>query len=41
MSGGMTFQESLKLRLDIIKPTVHQIKEFLLTKPPHITPGVK
>lgn len=41
MSGKMTFEESLKLRLDIIKPSMHQIKEFLLTKPSSLTPGIK
>lgn len=41
MGGTMTFQESLKLRLDIIKPSMQQIKEFLLTKPPSLTPGIK
>lgn len=41
MSGSMTFQESLKIRLDIIQPSVQQIKDFIRTKPPNLTPGIK
>lgn len=41
MSGSMTFQESLKIRLDIIKPSLQQMKDFIRTKPPNLTPGVK
>ncbi|XP_049873802.1 phosphoserine phosphatase isoform X2 [Pectinophora gossypiella] len=40
MGGSMTFQEALKKRLDIIRPTVSQIKEFLDTFPIHLTPGI-
>jgi phosphoserine phosphatase len=41
MTGSMTFQESLKLRLGIIQPTLTQIRDFVTTKPPTLTPGVK
>ncbi|XP_026499792.1 phosphoserine phosphatase isoform X1 [Vanessa tameamea] len=40
MGGNMTFQEALKKRLDIIRPNVNQIKEFLETFPIHLTPGI-
>ncbi|XP_045516569.1 phosphoserine phosphatase isoform X1 [Pieris brassicae] len=40
MCGNMTFQEALKKRLDIIRPTVGQIKEYLEKFPIHLTPGV-
>lgn len=40
MGGSMTFQEALKKRLDIIRPNVSQIKEFLDTFPIHLTPGI-
>ncbi|KAJ8949868.1 hypothetical protein NQ318_010502 [Aromia moschata] len=41
MTGNMTFQESLKLRLDIIQPSLTQVKEFLKIRPPTLTPGIK
>lgn len=41
MGGSMTFQEALKLRLDIIKPSQRQIREFLKTHPSIISAGVK
>lgn len=40
MGGNMTFQEALKKRLDIIRPTVTQIREFLDTFPIRLTPGI-
>lgn len=40
MGGNMTFQEALKKRLDIIRPSVSQIREFLETFPVHLTPGI-
>lgn len=41
MQGNMTFQQSLSVRLGIIKPTLTQVKEFLRVHPPQLTPGVK
>ncbi|RZB66646.1 phosphoserine phosphatase [Asbolus verrucosus] len=41
MTGSMTFQESLKLRLNIIQPTLNQIRDFVKTSPPTLTPGIK
>ncbi|XP_026739205.1 phosphoserine phosphatase isoform X2 [Trichoplusia ni] len=40
MGGSMTFQEALKKRLDIIRPSVSQIRGFLESFPVHLTPGV-
>lgn len=41
MKGSMTFQEALKLRLDIIRPSQRQIREFLKTHPSTLSPGIK
>lgn len=41
MGGSMTFQEALRRRLDIIKPTQAQIKEFLAKKPSTMSPGIE
>ncbi|XP_053689586.1 phosphoserine phosphatase isoform X2 [Sabethes cyaneus] len=41
MGGSMTFQEALKRRLDIIKPSQKQIREFLKTHPSTISAGVR
>jgi phosphoserine phosphatase len=41
MGGAMTFQEALRKRLDIINPTQKQIKEFLISHPSTLSPGVK
>ncbi|KAJ8679552.1 hypothetical protein QAD02_015339 [Eretmocerus hayati] len=41
MQGNMTFQQSLTVRLNIIKPSLKQITEFLRTHPPKLTPGIK
>ncbi|XP_075977789.1 phosphoserine phosphatase isoform X2 [Anticarsia gemmatalis] len=40
MGGSMTFQEALKKRLDIIRPSVSQIKEFMDTVPNYVTYNV-
>ncbi|CAG9561731.1 unnamed protein product [Danaus chrysippus] len=40
MGGNMTFQEALKKRLDIIRPSASQIKEFIETHPIHLTLGI-
>ncbi|XP_072949432.1 phosphoserine phosphatase isoform X2 [Epargyreus clarus] len=37
MGGSMTFQEALKKRLDIIRPSATQIRDFLNTFPIHFT----
>lgn len=36
----MTFQEALKKRLDIIRPSVSQIREFIEKTPIRLTPGI-
>lgn len=41
MKGSMTFQDALKLRLDIIRPTQKQIREFLKSHPSTLSPGIK
>lgn len=41
MTGSMTFEQSLKMRLDIIQPTMTQLREFIKCKPATLTPGIK
>ncbi|XP_030747197.1 phosphoserine phosphatase [Sitophilus oryzae] len=41
MGGSMTFQESLQLRLNIIQPSLSQVKDFIRSQPPTLTPGIK
>lgn len=41
MQGNMTFQQSLNVRLNIIRPSRTQVKEFLEAHPPKLTPGIK
>lgn len=41
MGGTMTFQEALRRRLDIIKPSQKQIRDFLAQKPCTLSPGIK
>lgn len=41
MKGSMTFQEALRLRLNIIKPSQKQIRDFLKTNPSTLSPGIK
>lgn len=41
MGGSMTFQEALRRRLDIIKPTQAQIRQFLMEKPSTLSPRIK
>lgn len=41
MGGVMTFQEALRRRLDIIKPTQSQIRHFLAERPSTLSPRIK
>lgn len=41
MGGSMTFQEALRRRLDIIKPSQKQIRDFLAQRPSTLSPGIK
>lgn len=43
MGGGVTFQEALKARLDLIHPTLLQLEEFNNSKRPEdvFTPGIR
>lgn len=41
MKGSMTFQEALRLRLNIIRPTQQQIRDFLKTHPSTLSKGIK
>lgn len=40
MQGNMTFQQSLNVRLNIIQPSLGQVKEFIKKHPPKLTPGI-
>lgn len=41
MQGSLSYTESLKARLDIIKPSQQNVSKFIETHPPHLTPGMK
>lgn len=41
MGGSMTFQESLSLRMNILKPSISKIKEFLEKRPATLSRGMK
>lgn len=41
MKGSMTFQDALRLRLNIIQPSQRQIRDFLKAKPSTLSPGIK
>lgn len=41
MQGDMTFRQSLEERLNIIKPSLMQIKQFLASRPIKLSPGIK
>ena len=40
MGGGVTFQEALKARLDLIQPSRQQVADCLAEHPAPLTPGV-
>lgn len=41
MTGTMTFQEAMELRLNIIRPSMGQIRDFIQQSPPTLSPGIK
>ncbi|XP_030386236.1 phosphoserine phosphatase [Scaptodrosophila lebanonensis] len=41
MGGAMTFQDALKIRLNIIRPTQQQITDFIRQRPSTLTKNVK
>jgi len=41
MGGAMTFQDALKIRLNIIRPTQRQINDFIKMRPATLTRNVK
>lgn len=41
MQGDMTFQQSLSVRLQIIYPSLAQVKQFLNTHQAKLTDGIK
>lgn len=41
MKGSMTFQDALRLRLNIIQPSQRQIQDFLKSHPSTLSPGIK
>lgn len=40
MDGGVTFQEALAARLEIIQPTRPSLEAFLAANPPKLSPGI-
>jgi phosphoserine phosphatase len=40
MEGGLKFQDALKLRLDLLRPSLTQINGCLRDRPLHLTPGI-
>ncbi|XP_075221219.1 phosphoserine phosphatase isoform X2 [Lycorma delicatula] len=41
MSGALDFKQSLAMRLDIIKPSMSTVRDFIRDRPPRLSPGVK
>ncbi|KAI2796900.1 hypothetical protein BLOT_014597 [Blomia tropicalis] len=41
MRGGLSFNEALAKRLELIQPTTQMVTEYLRTHPPRFTPGIK
>ncbi|KAF4528580.1 hypothetical protein B566_EDAN015728 [Ephemera danica] len=41
MTGKMDFREALALRLNIIKPSLNQMRDLIRTRPPRLTPGIR
>jgi len=41
MKGSMSFREALKMRLNIIRPSLQQLESFIQEEPPRLTPGVQ
>lgn len=41
MGGSMSFQDALKIRLNIIRPTQHQVHEFIKQRPSTLSRNVK
>eukprot|EP01061_Rhynchopus_euleeides_P006988 TRINITY_DN15947_c0_g1_i2.p1 TRINITY_DN15947_c0_g1~~TRINITY_DN15947_c0_g1_i2.p1 ORF type:complete len:190 (+),score=84.52 TRINITY_DN15947_c0_g1_i2:35-571(+) len=40
MGGGVTFQEALTARLELMQPTKKHLDDFLAANPPKLSPGV-
>eukprot|EP00270_Netrium_digitus_P006030 TRINITY_DN1816_c0_g1_i2.p1 TRINITY_DN1816_c0_g1~~TRINITY_DN1816_c0_g1_i2.p1 ORF type:complete len:296 (+),score=62.15 TRINITY_DN1816_c0_g1_i2:33-890(+) len=40
MVGSVPFEEALAARLDIIRPSAADLNNFLLSRPPRLTPGI-
>lgn len=41
MRGGLSFNEALHKRLELIQPTMEMITNYLRIHPPRFTPGIK
>ncbi|XP_022194688.1 phosphoserine phosphatase isoform X2 [Nilaparvata lugens] len=41
MSGSLDFRQSLAMRLDLIRPSMSQVRDFVREKPARLTPGIK
>lgn len=40
MNGSITFKEALSCRLEIMKPSIHQLEGFIKSHPPRLTDGI-
>lgn len=40
MQGDVSFEESLQLRLGLMRPSIDQVQEFLKAHPAHLSPGM-
>ncbi|XP_063222240.1 phosphoserine phosphatase [Bacillus rossius redtenbacheri] len=41
MRGNLNFKQALTRRLDIIQPSMSQLREFIRTRPSKLSPGIK
>lgn len=41
MKGGMDFRQALALRLDLIRPSLQQLRGYMLSTKPLLTPYIK
>ncbi|CAG0905527.1 unnamed protein product [Cyprideis torosa] len=41
MGGALDFRDALRLRLNLIKPSLKDVNDFMRLKPPALSPGVK
>uniref|UniRef100_A0A0B7A049 Phosphoserine phosphatase n=1 Tax=Arion vulgaris TaxID=1028688 RepID=A0A0B7A049_9EUPU len=41
MGGGITFRDALTQRLNIMQPTYRDVKDFIASCPPRLSPGIR